>query len=101
MTTRSVTVMTFAAVFCVCAPSRAQDTAKDTRPVRLAGEKLDSGLGSLPHYREWRDLWTGTAPKMSGRLNPVQGEKLDSGLGEVQRYHASNGAPALLRTASK
>lgn len=22
---------------------------------RVAGEKLDSGLGELPHYREWAD----------------------------------------------
>ena len=24
-------------------------------PVRLSGEKIDSGLGDLPHYRDWSD----------------------------------------------
>jgi hypothetical protein len=41
-------------------------------PVRVAGEKLDSGLGELPHYSKW-----GTK---------VAGEKLDSGLGELPHY---------------
>jgi hypothetical protein len=29
--------------------------------VDVAGEKLDSGLGELPHYREWKDK-TGKDP---------------------------------------
>ena len=27
----------------------------DTVPVRIAGEKVDSGLGELPHYSQWAD----------------------------------------------
>ena len=30
--------------------------AADKRaPVQVAGEKLDNGLGDLPHYRDWAD----------------------------------------------
>ena len=29
--------------------------AEKTAPVRVSGEKLDSGLGDLPHYRDWAD----------------------------------------------
>lgn len=43
---------------------------------RLAGEKLDSGLGQLPHYRHWTDL-TGKS---------LVGEKFDNGLGDLAHY---------------
>ena len=47
----------------------------------VAGQKLDSGLGELPHYSTWADP--------SGR-NPmgrrVAGESLDDGLGELPHY---------------
>jgi hypothetical protein len=47
----------------------------------VVGQKLDSGLGSLPHYSKWLD--------QSGR-NPlgsrVAGESLDNGLGELPHY---------------
>ena len=51
---------------------------------RVAGEKLDSGLGKLPHYREWAKY-----PNTSGLValvNRVPGEKLDNGLGELPPY---------------
>jgi hypothetical protein len=46
--------------------------------------KVDSGLGELPHYRDWVDP-SGRAPM--GRLaSVVPGAKLDSGLGELPHY---------------
>ncbi len=45
------------------------------------GQKLDSGLGDLPHYLKWSDP--------SGRHptgHRVAGESLDSGLGELPHY---------------
>jgi hypothetical protein len=36
-------------------------------------ESIDSGLGALPHYSEWRDPWVYSQPA----------EKIDSGLGEI------------------
>jgi hypothetical protein len=45
------------------------------------GQKLDSGLGDLPHYSKWVDK-TGKDPL--GRR--VIGESLDDGLGELPHY---------------
>lgn len=45
--------------------------------VRAPGEKVDSGLGDLPHFRHWG---------MSER-STVPGEKLDSGLGNLAPWH--------------
>ena len=47
----------------------------------VAGQKLDSGLGDIPHYSQWTDR-TGRAPL----AYPVVGESLDSGLGELPHY---------------
>jgi len=47
----------------------------------VAGQKLDSGLGELPHYSQWVDK-SGRNPM--GRT--VAGEKLDSGLGDLPHY---------------
>ena len=47
----------------------------------VAGQKLDSGLGSLPHYANWLDR--------SGRHpvgQKVVGESLDDGLGQLPHY---------------
>ena len=52
--------------------------------VKVAGEKLDSGLGQLPHYSRWTDL--------SGKT--LVGEKLDSGLGELPHYSQWTNATA-------
>jgi uncharacterized protein (DUF2147 family) len=46
-----------------------------------AGQKLDSGLGDLPHYRDWADP-TGKAPVAA----KVAGQKIDSGLGDLPHY---------------
>jgi hypothetical protein len=54
------------------------------RQHRVVGEKLDSGLGSLPHYRHWATRHaTGEPVALSQR---VPGEKLDSGLGSLPHY---------------
>jgi hypothetical protein len=49
--------------------------------IQVPGEKIDNGLGDLPHYRYWADK--------SGK-NPVShriaGEKLDSGLGDIKPF---------------
>jgi hypothetical protein len=47
----------------------------------VAGQKLDSGLGSLPHYSQWTDK--------SGRVatpHRVAGESIDDGLGGLPHY---------------
>jgi len=46
----------------------------------VPGEKLDSGLGSLPHYSRWAD------PRGRVVATAVPGESLDSGLGELPHY---------------
>jgi len=45
------------------------------------GQKLDSGLGELPHYSQWADK-SGRSPAS----HRVAGESLDSGLGELPAY---------------
>jgi hypothetical protein len=47
----------------------------------VSGQKIDSGLGDLPHYRHWVDK---TGRKVSA--NRLPGEKLDSGLGEIAPF---------------
>jgi len=47
----------------------------------VAGEKLDSGLGELPHYSQWAKH-----PALAALASAVPGEKLDSGLGELPHY---------------
>ena len=44
-------------------------------PVQVAGEKVDSGLGDLPHYSKW-----------AKPAHKVSGEKVDSGLGDLPHY---------------
>jgi hypothetical protein len=56
-------------------------TANGHTEVQLSGQKLDSGLGDLPHYSMWIDP-TGRNP-LGTR---VIGESLDSGLGELPHY---------------
>lgn len=57
----------------------------------VPGEKLDSGLGGLPHYRDWakhpetRKLVQRVSLASSDQRD-VPGEKLDSGLGELPHY---------------
>lgn len=47
----------------------------------VAGEKLDSGLGGLPHYSKW-----GTAAAGKAAALRVEGESLDNQLGELPNY---------------
>lgn len=47
----------------------------------IPGQKLDSGLGELPHYSKWTDP-TGRIP-LGHR---VLGESLDDGLGDLPHY---------------
>jgi hypothetical protein len=47
----------------------------------VAGQKLDSGLGSLPHYSKWVDK-SGADP-IGAR---VLGESIDNGLGDLPHY---------------
>ena len=47
-------------------------------PVQVAGEKVDSGLGDLPHYSKWADP-TGKNPtqaKASAKLDDKQAPRL-------------------------
>lgn len=92
---KSVTVLSLMAglAACVCALSTAA-VAADQRPAaaKVVGEKLDSGLGSLPHYRHWTDP-TGkqmqparAEAETALAAKPVVGEKLDSGLGDLPHY---------------
>lgn len=48
------------AVMLVPAGAASADTAASPT-VHVQGEKIDSGLGDLPHYRDWKDP-TGKAP---------------------------------------
>ena len=47
-------------------------------PVQVAGEKVDSGLGDLPHYSKWADP-TGKKPtqgKASAKRDDKQAQRL-------------------------
>lgn len=48
------------AAMLVPAGAASADTAA-TPATHVQGEKIDSGLGDLPHYRDWKDP-TGKAP---------------------------------------
>jgi hypothetical protein len=52
----------------------------------LPGAKVDSGLGELPHYRNWVDPTghTPMAPMLTAGVVPAG--KVDSGLGELPHY---------------
>lgn len=69
-------------------PALAADAAATAGHV--AGQKIDSGLGDLPHYSQWADP-TGKNPlRRSAVAAPakaqVYGEKKDSGLGDLPHY---------------
>ncbi len=88
-------------LLCLAATSamlfQASAFAADPTPAAAAtvGQKLDSGLGDLPHYRDWADP-TGKAP-LAAKL---AGQKIDSGLGDLPhyRYWADPTGKAPLRT---
>jgi len=67
-------------------------------PATVLGEKVDSGLGDLPHYRYWT-----TSPKKSASgavAVRVVGEKLDSGLGALPESSAQSIYVATTQMAS-
>jgi hypothetical protein len=78
MTTRSLILALAAAGVAFAAATVATASAPSAAP---EGQKLDSGLGELPHYSQWQDK--------SGRRptgHRVAGESLDSGLGDLPHY---------------
>ncbi len=105
MDSRSVLVATVAVVIGFCAPAMAQNSANDARINVVPGEKLDSGLGALPHYRGKSQPAKGKesarGPSPSARLNPVPGEKLDSGLGQQPPYRSSSLVPVVVSTSNR
>ncbi|MFZ2648933.1 MAG: hypothetical protein WA210_02400 [Burkholderiaceae bacterium] len=80
----------------IASHAAAVDPAFSTK--QLKGQKLDSGLGSLPHYRYWADK--------SGK-NPVQlrvaGESLDDGSGNIKPFslNPKTGLPANAEVAQR
>lgn len=67
------------------APALAADAVSAT--AQVPGQKIDSGLGDLPHYSQWADP-TGKNPlrrPATGSSDTVRvvGEKRDSGLGDL------------------
>ncbi len=98
MVARSMLAAALVAAIGIAAPAMAQDSAKDARTHAVAGEKLDSGLGQLPHYRDWPASMKAPAPAIVGRVNPVPGEKLDSGLGDLPPYRGPVPAPVAVNT---
>lgn len=52
----------------------------------VPGAKVDSGLGNLPHYRNWVDPTgrTPMAPMLTASVVPAG--KVDSGLGDLPHY---------------
>jgi len=58
------------AALIVCAGALADGT------VPTPAAKIDSGLGTLPHYSQWREPWVYATPA----------EKIDSGLGSLPHY---------------
>lgn len=57
---------------------------------QVPGQKIDSGLGDLPHYSRWTDA-TGKIPlrhasNASTASVRVAGEKTDSGVGDLPHF---------------
>ena len=55
-------------------------------PVQVAGEKVDSGLGDLPHYSKWADP-TGKNPtqaKASAQRDDKQAQRLSVQVSQVK-----------------
>lgn len=77
MKSKLLVIAALAASLCGALPLHAADTS-----TAVTGEKLDSGLGSLPHYSRWADK-TG---RVVIRVTAVPGESLDDGVGELPHY---------------
>jgi hypothetical protein len=68
-------------------------TADDGRLNPVAGEKLDSGLGELPHYRDWKKPSRPNVTAVAGRTAP---KPLAEARSAADR-HAPSGAPGRSR----
>lgn len=55
-------------------------------PVQVAGEKVDSGLGDLPHYSKWADpTGKNTAPsKASAKGDDKQAQRVSVQVSQVK-----------------
>ena len=82
MTASRFAIVPIAIAACVALQALPAAAGEAAPRAEAAGQKLDSGLGELPHYRHWADP-TGKAPLAR---TAVSGEKLDSGLGELPHY---------------
>lgn len=88
LTSRSMATALLASIVVLAAsPAAAADTAS---AAQVVGQKIDSGLGDLPHYSQWADP-TGKSPlrRASGAAGAkvqVAGEKRDSGLGDLPHF---------------
>lgn len=93
MATRSLITLVLSTALLGAAATGSAQLAGGTAHA-VPGEKLDSGLGELPHYREWSRVPglarlvvpTTAGPAQGQGHGPVPGEKLDSGLGELPPY---------------
>lgn len=88
MSLKLAAAMTAALGVLASTPTLAGETIATT--AQVPGQKIDSGLGELPHYSQWADP-TGKNPlrrTSSAPATPVQvvGEKKDSGLGDLPHY---------------
>ena len=69
-------------------------------PVEVAtGQKLDSDLGSLPHYAEWH-RHSHLSHLVPPQVANAPGEKLDSGLGALPPYAQWDQYPELRHMAA-
>lgn len=73
------TILAIAAVFAAAGAAHAAGLA----PV-VVGQKLDSGLGSLPHYSQWTDRSGRNVVAVNSTR--VEGESLDDGVGSLPHY---------------
>lgn len=79
MKTRHCLTLTAVALLLAAGPARSG------ADVSVPGQKVDSGLGELPHYSTWVDR-SGRNPLGKPVGNRVLGESLDDGLGELPHY---------------
>ncbi len=56
------------------------------KDVAISGEKVDSGLGELPHYHYWKHAYKPAKQASQHVAVQIPGEKLDSGLGDTPAY---------------
>lgn len=77
MKSKLLMIAALAAALCGVLPLQAADDS-----VAVVGDKLDSGLGSLPPYSHSADK----SGRVVIRFTAVPGESLDDGLGELPPY---------------